>query len=552
MENQRLFLAVALSVGVIILFQILFPPPKMPPRRDAAPIAGAPTETAATSPATASGVAGIVPSTAAPAIVPNGESIEVTTSLYRARFNTEGAVETAVELVAYPETQAADSAPVELVSRHSPSRGLFPVDLISGNQRVSTATVPFTVDRGSLHVESGQEGELVFRGSYPGWATLEKRFRFHDGRYDFDIETRVLPDTDKHIDWALMSIDEQGEVHGTSRQDQLRGRVSWGLERFHMDSLSVPQMRGEVRKGGATPKVFDEAHGKGVVRWAGFDERYFFLGILPDLSQSASAQLTALPDAQTVRLDVVFPLGGAAASGEGALLKARAFTGPKDLDVLRSTEDTLDGVLDYGKFATLSRTFVSVLKFFHGITGNWGVAIILLTLAVRGLLFPLNLTSFRSMKKLQALQPEMTQIREAHKDDPMKMQQEMGKLYQRNKVNPLGGCLPMLLQFPVFLGLYYALAQAIELRHAHFALWITDLSERDPYYVTPVIMGATMWLQQLWTPAAGDPTQQMMMRFMPVIFTVSFLKFPSGLVLYWMFSNLVGIAQQWYIRRSPK
>lgn len=547
MENQRLFLAIALSVLVIAVSQVLFPPPKPPPRPAQSTASGA-----------TSGVTSDVGSPAPVATDPTGppsssvgEDVEVRTSLYRARFGTLGAVQTSMELLQYPETQKPDSRPVDVVERHSPDRGLFPVDLLSGGQRVSTSRVVFQVDKRTLDVEPGGSGELVFRGEYPGWARIEKSFRFTDGRYDIDVETRVIPYPETRVDRAILSLGDSREITGSSRQDQLRARVSWGLDRVHMDSVSLSDLRSEVRKSKHTPRVYDEAHGKGAIRWGGFDERYFLLAVLPDLASGATAQLTALQDARTVQLDVVFPLSASAAENGGALLKARVFGGPKDLQVLRATENTLDSVLDYGRFALLSRAFVSILRFFHQFTGNWGFAIIILTLAVRVLLLPLNVSSFRSMKKMQALQPEMTQLREKHKDDPMKMQQEMGLLYKRHNVNPLGGCLPMLLQFPVFLGLYYALAQAIELRHAHFAFWIHDLSERDPYFVTPIIMGLTMYVQQLLTPMAGDPMQQKMMRLMPVIFTVSFLNFPAGLVLYWLFSNLVGIASQWYIKRSP-
>jgi len=542
-ENNRLFLAIALSVLVIAASQALFPTPKPAPR----PAASGTVNDTPVAPTPVPGTTD--PSALNPAQV--GELVEVRTSLYRARFDTLGAVQTSMELLHYPESQKADSPPVDVAERHSPGRGLFPVDLISGSQRATTSRVVFEVDKRSVDIQPGGSGELVFRGVYPGWARIEKTYRFTDGRYDFDIETRIIPDPGSGVDRAILSLSDSRETTGSSRQDQLRARVSWGLDRVHMDSIPVPDLRSEMRKGKHAPRIYDESHGKGAIRWGGFDERYFLLAILPDLASGANAQLRALPDARTVQLDVVFPVPASASETGGSVLKARAFGGPKDLQVLRATENTLDSVLDYGRFALLSRAFVSILRFFHQFTGNWGFAIIILTLAVRVLLLPLNVSSFRSMKKMQALQPEMTQLREQYKEDPMKMQQEMSRLYKRYNVNPLGGCLPMLLQFPVFLGLYYALAQAIELRHAHFAFWINDLSEPDPYYVTPIVMGLTMFVQQLLTPMAGDPAQQKMMRLMPVIFTVSFLNFPSGLVLYWLFSNLVGIASQWYIKRSP-
>ncbi len=541
MENQRLFLAIALSVLVIVISQSLFPPPQAPPRPKAETTAvgtsiGTSGETAAL-PTTETGAAPEAP----------GASIEVSTSLYAARINTIGAVLTSFTLDRYPETQDADSPPVDVVQRHSSGQGALPLDFVSGSQRVSTSRIPFRASLAPVKVPAGGDAEVVLEGEYPGWARIVKTYRFRDGSYDVDLDTRVIPEATARIDKAILSVSEQQELHGKSRQEQLRARVSWGLDRFHMDSESVDDLRSEVRKQKHKPRVFDVAHGKGTVRWGGFDERYFLLAMLPDLALGATGQLTALPDARTVQLDVVYPVSG---GSSGTTIKTRLFAGPKDLEVLRSTDETLDSVLDYGRFALLSRAFVAILRFFHQYTGNWGFAIIILTLAVRSLLLPLQVTSSRSMKKMQGLQPEITQLREQYKDDPMKMQQEMGRLYKRHKVNPLSGCLPLLLQFPVFLGLYYALAQAIELRHAHFAFWIHDLSEHDPFYVTPIIMGLTMYVQQMMMPAMGDPTQQKIMRLMPLIFTVSFLNFPSGLVLYWLFSNLVSIGTQWYIQRS--
>ncbi|MFN7950317.1 MAG: membrane protein insertase YidC [bacterium] len=542
MENQRLFLAIALSVLVIVVFQTLFPPPKPPPRPNASATAAAPS----TSPDSAA-----IPTTETPATpAAHGATIEVNTSLYRARVDTLGAVLTSVALARYPETQQPDSPDVDVIERHSPRLGAFPLDFVSGAQRVSTAHIPFRADPSTVNVLPGGDAEVVLEGEYPGWARVVKRYRFHDGSYDIGLSAQVIPDSSVHIDKAILSLTEQREIHGKSRQEQLRARVSWGLDRFHMDSVSVDDLRSEVRKQKSRPRVFDTVHGKGTVRWGGFDERYFLLAILPDLALGSTGQLSALPDARTVQLDVVFPVAGGATGSAPTEIKARLFAGPKDLQVLRSTDETLDSVLDYGRFALLSRAFVSILRFFHQYTGNWGVAIIILTIAVRSLLLPLQVTSSRSMKKMQVLQPEIAQLREQYKEDPMKLQQEMGRLYQRHKVNPLSGCLPLLLQFPVFLGLYYALAQAIELRHAHFAFWIHDLSEHDPFYVTPIIMGLTMYVQQMMMPAVGDPTQQKIMRLMPLIFTVSFLNFPSGLVLYWLFSNLVSIGTQWYIQRS--
>ncbi|WP_321371232.1 membrane protein insertase YidC [uncultured Desulfuromusa sp.] len=192
-----------------------------------------------------------------------------------------------------------------------------------------------------------------------------------------------------------------------------------------------------------------------------------------------------------------------------------------------------------------------VLKFFYNYLGNYGFAIILLTVCIKLIFWPLTQKSYKSMKGMQKLQPEMKKLREKYGSDKQKLNQEMMSFYKENKVNPMGGCLPMIIQIPVFFALYRVLLGSIELRHAPFMLWITDLSAKDPYYVTPLIMGVTMFLQQKMTPTNMDPTQEKIMLMMPVVFTFMFLNFPAGLVLYWLTNNLLTILQQYLIRRQP-
>jgi YidC/Oxa1 family membrane protein insertase len=191
------------------------------------------------------------------------------------------------------------------------------------------------------------------------------------------------------------------------------------------------------------------------------------------------------------------------------------------------------------------------LKFFHGYLGNWGFAIILLTVCIKALFWPLTQKSYSSMKAMQKLQPKMAKLREKYANDKQRLNTEMMTLYKENRVNPFGGCLPILIQIPVFFALYQVLLRSIELRHAPFMWWITDLSAKDPYYVTPLIMGVTMFLQQKMTPTTMDPMQARLMMMMPVVFTFLFLNFPSGLVIYWLVNNVLTIAQQYLINRKP-
>ena len=236
--------------------------------------------------------------------------------------------------------------------------------------------------------------------------------------------------------------------------------------------------------------------------------------------------------------------------GQQMKLKYTAFMGPKDLELLRSVNEKLIGVVDFGFFALLGRPILSALKWFDHLVGNWGVAIILLTIMVRFLVLPFNVMSFRSMKAMQVIQPHIQDLKTRYKDDPTRMNQEMLQLFRTHKVNPIGGCLPVLLQIPVFFALYQVLGHSVELYHAPFILWIHDLSHKDPYYVLPILMGITMFFQMKLTPTTMDPTQAKIMMFMPVIMTLFMLALPSGLTLYILVSTLFGIVQQLYLMKS--
>jgi YidC/Oxa1 family membrane protein insertase len=221
-----------------------------------------------------------------------------------------------------------------------------------------------------------------------------------------------------------------------------------------------------------------------------------------------------------------------------------------DLDILGAVDHQLAEVVDFGFFSPIAKPLLFVLKFFYGFLGNYGLAIILLTAIIKLLFWPLTQKSYTSMKSMQKLQPEMQKIRDKFKNDRERLNKEIMELYRKHRVNPLGGCLPMLVQIPVFFALYKVLMEAIEVRHAPFYFWIQDLSAKDPYYITPIIMGATMFIQQKMTPTTMDPTQAKLFMLMPVIFTFMFLNFPSGLVIYWLVNNLLTIGQQALINRK--
>jgi YidC/Oxa1 family membrane protein insertase len=360
----------------------------------------------------------------------------------------------------------------------------------------------------------------------------------------------------------------------------------------------------------------------GPVAWAGFGHTYFLLAILPEgeaerdillepgvvaeelqslspqisfpdslktrieydasrrllifrglMSEAEKEELLGLSPERSYRLAVeslhrrshlVAAIGEPAAADSGETSRHTLFIGPKDLDILESLGRGLERSIDFGYFAFVSRPLLYLLRFFHNFTGSYGVDIILLTVLIKLLTAPLTHKSFVSMKQMQKLQPQMERLKEKYKDDREKLNKEIMELYRRNKVNPLGGCLPTLLQFPVFIGLYNALLTPIELRHAPF-LWIKDLSQPDwkslPFHipgfpgfdlgfpVLTLLMGGSMFVQQWMTPSAGDPNQRRLMLMMPVIFTAMFITFPAGLTIYWLVNNILSIAQQYIINR---
>ena len=282
--------------------------------------------------------------------------------------------------------------------------------------------------------------------------------------------------------------------------------------------------------------------------WVAMVQHYFLSAWVPDSSLSnnfnlrktsgdmyllgfTSPQVTVAPQSQTV-------------------IKADFYAGPKDVYRLEKISPYLDLTVDYGWLWWIAKPLFQFLNFIYGFIGSWGWSIIALTVIIKAIFFPLSATSYRSMAKMRKFGPEMQRMKETYGDDRQRMSQEMMKLYKKEKINPLGGCLPILVQMPVFISLYWVLMESVELRHTPFLGWIADLSVRDPYFVLPLIMGITMFIQQKLNPVPPDPTQARIMQMMPIVFTFMFLWFPAGLVLYWVVNNTLSITQQYFITKK--
>ncbi|PHQ24984.1 membrane protein insertase YidC [Marinobacter guineae] len=301
-------------------------------------------------------------------------------------------------------------------------------------------------------------------------------------------------------------------------------------QKFEFDDLQEEQVNRSVTNG-----------------WLAFLQHYFISAWVPERDQTAQFQTTRRGPYHV--MGFVYP-ATTVEPGQTAEIGARAYVGPKVIDRLENMAPNLDRTVDFGWLFFISLPLFIILDWFHSIVGNWGAAIILLTVLVKAVFFHLSATSYKSMAKMRAAAPQLTRLKELYGDDRQRMSQEMMALYKREKINPLGGCLPILVQMPVFISLYWVLFESVQLRHAPFMLWINDLSQMDPYFILPILMGASMFLQMHLNPTPPDPMQAKIMKMMPLVFTVFFLWFPAGLVLYWLTNNILSISQQWYITRK--
>lgn len=533
--ERRVIVFLLFSLAIIFGYEYLLkelglvPPPATPVESTPVPEAGGQVEHR---PAAVPGptIGGGEPSRPSPA-VPGAETglaaeqtVEVETVLYRARFTSRGAVLTSWELKRY-RTAVDEDRPVQLVKQEAKFAGPLTVDSEDASASARWRDVLYRVERDFTTLDAAHPtGHLTF--SYHDSETgkdLEKRLTFHANSYLVDIEvvTRGVQ--------GLISVGL-----GTNF-----GIVEWG-EGFIGLIGSASLVDGKVEKD--TPET--EAERKGAVQWAALQDKYFLSVLIP---QQASSVVAKKEGEKLVSMQVRMP-----PQEGGRPLALRLYAGPKEYDTLRSLQIGLEDTIDFGWFIfgswgvvkAVAKPIFYVLRFLNDFTHNYGVTIILLTVAIKMLFVPLQYKSYKSMKQMQVIQPKVLALQEKYKDDRDRLNKELIKLYRDHKVNPVGGCLPMVLQMPVFVALFNILYMTIDLRQAPFALWITDLSVQDPYYVLPIIMGVTMVVQQKITPTTMDPTQAKIMLVLPAFMTFLFINFPAGLVLYWLTNNTLTILQQ--------
>ncbi len=560
MDNKRLFLAIALSIVIFIGWNALatymgwvVPPAPVTASQNATTASATNAQQLTADPLVTLEQQAVQRPVFAPT---SGRNVTVDTPLYKAVFHTNGAVLREFTLKKYKLHKDKEDY-VQLISPEAAAE--LPMSLlIAGGNSAITGTWSF--DGADLTIAKGQQGSLRFTGMVDG-IQVERVYTFTADNYTIAEKLNVLSATDKnlHLGFTMSSSNMAsamtvpmiprlkymflGGAKPEPQEDQINlTRAAWLQE----SSFSQENNHTDLAEGKRVP---------GSISWGGTMNNYFLCAISMVASEDNSLYLTFKNGVFHTILGKPSLL---AKANEKITLDSVYYIGPKESKSLDQAPNFISRALDYGFFTIIAKPLVAMLQFFYSYVGNYGVAIILMTIVIKLIFWPLSQKSYKSMEQMKKIQPEMTKLREKFGDDKETLNKEMMQLYKTHKVNPAGGCLPIVVQIPVFFGLYQALLNAIELRHAPFVemlpftniTWIADLAASDPTFITPLIMGASMFLQQKMSPAPADPTQAKIMMFMPIIFTVIFLGFPSGLVLYWLVNNVISIGQQWWQRKS--
>ena len=549
MEQFRLLLAIGLSFLVLFIWRMFFVDNKPvidsqdPVQKESSIVEGT-DRVAVKQPADIS--QGDVEQIKAAQVQENpAREITVETPFYTVRLSAKGACFSSYILKKYKETVEADSAYKQLIPP-SFKKGEILTSLSGRSlEGLDDAVFSITETNDKITVRDTKK-ELAFNWVSGDGTVLSKVYTFDPVSYLIDLKIEIKNASNRSLrDQLVLSVRKPIE------ENQGYGFVG--------PSALIDDKLEQIK----TKKIEDQDEYKGSIKWVSVEDRYFLSSIIPEKTVDSKIKLVA--DNNLVENQLVNP-AFEILPGEQKTFRFHVFMGPKSMDLLNSLGYDLGKALNLGFFNIIAKPCLWFMNQIHEVIPNYGIAIIILTLFTKILLWPLGNKSYKSMSEMKKLQPLMTEIREKYKGDKQKMNQELMALYRTYKVNPMGGCLPMVLQIPVFFALYRMLYQAIELRHAPFLLWINDLSAPDrlfhfgfsipfmqPPYGVPVltiIMGATMLLQQKMSPPPGDPTQAKMMMLMPVVFTFIFINFSSGLVLYWLVNNVLSISQQYYVQKK--
>lgn len=466
-----------------------------------------------------------------------GERIRLQNDVMKIDISTVGGELAYSELLHHVhDTTRTDSGNLVIQSQEQGKYFVAQTGLVSV-QGAPNHTTPMTVVR---RIETNGQVTGVVLAAEGGGLRIERSYQLSPGSYEIKVDNKVTNIGQAPVAptlYAQLTRDTHTAPGQSGYYSTYVGPAIYtDAEKFQKVAFD------DIEKGGARHAT------RASDGWSGIVQHYFVSAWVPRQGVDREYYARRVGNG-TYSVGAFQPLGQMA-PGQTVDVGETLFIGPQDQNVLEKVAPGLDLVVDYGWLTAIAKPLFWLLTFLHGIVGNWGWAIVLLTIVVKLAFFPLQAASYRSMAKMRKVQPKLDSIRERYKDDRMKLQQEMMDLYKNEKINPLGGCLPILVQIPVFIALYWVLLASVEIRNAPWIGWIRDLSSPDPWYILPLLMAGTMFIQTWLNPKPADPVQAKMMTWMPLIFSVMFFFFPSGLVLYWVVSNIFSICQQWVITRK--
>jgi YidC/Oxa1 family membrane protein insertase len=543
MDNQRLFLLFALALVLMLIWQA-WEQEHTPPAQQG------PAATVTTTPAPRDMAAPDVPqvpaktTSVAPAplvqeALKSSARIQVRTDMVKAVIDTQGGDLRELDLLRYPVSVDKPDESFPLMQDNDSEVFIAQSGLIGLKGQYPNHNTHFTAEANSYTLADGQnELSVPLRWHAPDGVQYTKTYVFHRGSYVVDVEFSVK-NASRH-EW-------NGYFYGRFQRTEPPKHGFFGATPTYVGgAIYTPENKYE--------KVpFNEMAKKPLKRdvtggWLAMLQHYFVSSWMPPKDQRNEFYSDVLDSTRYV-LGFKNLSPTPVAPGQTGVLRESLYAGPKEHKILKTLAEGMELSVNYGWLTFISAPLFWLLQHIHGILGNWGWSIILLTVLIKAAFYPLSATSYKSMAQMRKMQPKMQTLKERYGDDRQKLNQAMMELYKTEKINPLGGCLPILIQIPVFLALYWVLLDSVEMRQAPWILWIKDLSAQDPYYILPIIMGVSMFAQQRLNPQPVDPVQQKVFMVMPVVFTAMFLFFPAGLVLYWTVNNILSIAQQWRITR---
>ncbi len=541
MDNARVIAAIIFAGSIILLADAWFKANQPPPREPTQTTAGVPrpvpdgTVPEVTQEAASTGAAPVVstPSAAAAA----ARAVTVRTDVYEAKISTQGGVLQGLELLQHDSKDDPD-ANLRLFELNAQHTYVAQSGLI-GEGLPNHSTV-YQINGDLFELQPGaDEVRVELRAHSARGYEVVQRYTFRRGSYVIDVDYEIANKSGQplsaHSYFQLLRDGNPAAGDSKMRPTFTGGAIYTDESKFVKVGFDDMD-KGKVKY----PRTAEDG-------WAAIVQHYFVAAWLPQQG-TPREYFTKARGNGLYAVGTILPLDQIAPGAVGTI-GSRLFAGPQDQKMMAAVAPGLELTVDYGWLTVIAAPLFWLLSAIHQWVGNWGVAIILLTVIIKLIFYPLSAASYKSMAKMRVLAPKLQSLKETYGDDRQRMQQAMMELYKTEKINPLGGCLPILVQIPVFIALYWVLLASVELRNAPFILWINDLSAKDPYYVLPVLMGLSMIIQSWLSPTPPDPVQAKIMKIMPVVFSVFFFFFPAGLVLYWLVNNILSILQQWRITR---